>query len=334
MNDEEKNSDSAKMIKNIMEQLKECEEKEFKEENISKRSLICDKKHLTISENIRHYRKANSLSQEYLAEKLNIDRGTVVNWETGKTAPNAWQMEDMAKIFNISTSELHTKTVWNYSDSSDERKRWAKLEENWLKGHPVLLSGKPKAGYNTFWESDFSRDYFHPARKDIVVIAYELALRGYAVTWMGFNFDESCIDPTDDYYAAFDVFIKDNQIENFCDAISEVIIDYVSCTSRFDEVVNLRKRIIKEKKKDESIRKDASQILFEMESDNELSNPYCIAYRKDTKTDSTPICSGMLKDVAQKLKAKGIYSYKLYFVFINKYYDVDNGKKEESAWQL
>ena len=160
-----------------------------------------------------------------------------------------------------------------------------------------------KAGYNTFWESDFSRDYFHPARKDIVVIAYELDLRGYAVTWMGFNFDESCIDPTDDYYAAFDVFIKDNQIENFCDAISEVIIDYVSFTSRFDEVVNLRKRIIEEEKKDESIRKDASQILFEMEGENELSNSYCIAYRKDTKTDSTPICSGLLKDVAQKLKA-------------------------------
>lgn len=38
---------------------------------------------MTISENIKKFRQENNLSQEQLAEKLNIARQSVSKWENG-----------------------------------------------------------------------------------------------------------------------------------------------------------------------------------------------------------------------------------------------------------
>ncbi len=51
-------------------------------------------------------RKKNGLSQEALAEKLNVARQTISNWETGETAPNPDQLKLLSEVFNISIDEL------------------------------------------------------------------------------------------------------------------------------------------------------------------------------------------------------------------------------------
>ena len=42
-----------------------------------------------LNENIKKYRKAKGLSQEELAERLNVVRQTVSKWETGLSVPDS-----------------------------------------------------------------------------------------------------------------------------------------------------------------------------------------------------------------------------------------------------
>lgn len=51
-------------------------------------------------------RKKENLSQEQLAEKLNVTRQTISNWELGQTAPDIYQAKEISKIFSISLDEL------------------------------------------------------------------------------------------------------------------------------------------------------------------------------------------------------------------------------------
>ena len=63
-------------------------------------------------------RKKNGLSQESLAEKLNVARQTISNWETGETAPNPDQLKLLSEVFNISIDELlDNKAFINSKDS-------------------------------------------------------------------------------------------------------------------------------------------------------------------------------------------------------------------------
>ena len=59
-----------------------------------------------LGEKIYNYRKKNGMSQEVLAEKLDVARQTVSNWETGETSPNPEQLKLISQLFNVSIDEL------------------------------------------------------------------------------------------------------------------------------------------------------------------------------------------------------------------------------------
>lgn len=61
---------------------------------------------MKLNKNIEQLRKKYNLTQEVLAEKLNVTRQTISNWEQGVTYPNPEQLLTLSKIFNISVDEL------------------------------------------------------------------------------------------------------------------------------------------------------------------------------------------------------------------------------------
>lgn len=61
---------------------------------------------MKLGENIYRLRKAKGLSQERLAEKINVTRQTISNWELGETAPNPEQLIMLSKEFAASIDEL------------------------------------------------------------------------------------------------------------------------------------------------------------------------------------------------------------------------------------
>lgn len=57
-------------------------------------------------EKLSKLRKANNLSQEQLAEKLNVTRQAVSKWESGESYPDMAKIIQLCKILNCSLNEL------------------------------------------------------------------------------------------------------------------------------------------------------------------------------------------------------------------------------------
>ena len=66
-----------------------------------------------LGENIYNLRKSKKLSQEQLAEKINVTRQTISNWELGETSPNPEQLKLLSKTLNVSIDELLNNETQN-----------------------------------------------------------------------------------------------------------------------------------------------------------------------------------------------------------------------------
>ncbi|RRD90208.1 ankyrin repeat domain-containing protein [Conchiformibius steedae] len=60
----------------------------------------------TIGINIKTFREKYKMSQQELADKMNIARPVISNWEHGKSEPSSSQLLKLAKIFDASTDKL------------------------------------------------------------------------------------------------------------------------------------------------------------------------------------------------------------------------------------
>ena len=59
---------------------------------------FCDK--------LQKIRKENNITQEGLADKLNVSRQAVSKWESGTAYPDTEKLIQISKIFNVSLDEL------------------------------------------------------------------------------------------------------------------------------------------------------------------------------------------------------------------------------------
>ena len=85
---------------------------------------------MDLGRKIIEMRKNKKLSQEQLAEKLNVSRQTIYNWENGKFYPDIDALVKISKCFNISLDDLlsYDDKVLDYlKDSTDVVKSNKKL---------------------------------------------------------------------------------------------------------------------------------------------------------------------------------------------------------------
>ena len=61
---------------------------------------------MEIGNKILELRKNSNLSQEQLAEKMNVTRQTISKWELNETTPDIKQAKQLSKIFKISLDKL------------------------------------------------------------------------------------------------------------------------------------------------------------------------------------------------------------------------------------
>ena len=61
---------------------------------------------MELGKNINTLRKEKGFSQENLAEKVNVTRQTISNWELGETSPNPEQLILLSKALDKSIDEL------------------------------------------------------------------------------------------------------------------------------------------------------------------------------------------------------------------------------------
>lgn len=66
---------------------------------------------MKFSEKLQKLRKENNLSQEQLADKLDVSRQSVSKWESGQTYPEMDKLLTMCKLFNITLDDLTNDEV-------------------------------------------------------------------------------------------------------------------------------------------------------------------------------------------------------------------------------
>ena len=59
-----------------------------------------------LGEKIRDLRKRDGLSQEEVAEKLNVSRQMISKYELGETLPDLEKLEELTKLFEGSYDDL------------------------------------------------------------------------------------------------------------------------------------------------------------------------------------------------------------------------------------
>lgn len=61
---------------------------------------------MKFNENLKYLRKKEKLTQEQLAEKLNVSRQAVTKWESGQALPDISNLKDISILFGITMDEL------------------------------------------------------------------------------------------------------------------------------------------------------------------------------------------------------------------------------------
>ena len=75
-----------------------------------------------IGNRIRKYRKDRGLTQEQLADMINVSKGRISNWEQGINRPDADILASMCKALNVSPSELLDVHLSDEEYTDHERK--------------------------------------------------------------------------------------------------------------------------------------------------------------------------------------------------------------------
>lgn len=59
-----------------------------------------------INQNLQTLREKNKLTQEQVAEKINVSRQAVAKWENGKSLPDIFNCTKLAALYNVSLDTL------------------------------------------------------------------------------------------------------------------------------------------------------------------------------------------------------------------------------------
>ena len=80
-----------------------------------------------LGERLYELRRKKNLSQEEMAEKLNVSRQTISKWETNQSQPDFDKIIPLCQLFNISSEELLTgkKAIKDSVEVKENKKKTA-----------------------------------------------------------------------------------------------------------------------------------------------------------------------------------------------------------------
>lgn len=86
---------------------------------------------MDLGENLYNLRKKKNLSQEEVAEKLNVTRQTISKWETGESKPDFDKIVPICELFDITSDELLTGEISESKEKKDSKISQATVEDHY-----------------------------------------------------------------------------------------------------------------------------------------------------------------------------------------------------------
>lgn len=78
---------------------------------------------MTLGERLKMYRTQKGLSQEKIAEMLDVSRQAVTKWEVGQTTPSSDNLIALANLYDVSLDELIGKNEDEMASTEEEQKK-------------------------------------------------------------------------------------------------------------------------------------------------------------------------------------------------------------------
>lgn len=123
---------------------------------------------MELSKNVYNLRKEKGLSQEKLAEQINVSRQTISNWELGETMPNPEQLKLLSKALGMSIDNL----VGNDNSTKESSKINGEALKSVYKGCAILTGS-----IGLVWSLTANRFHLH----ECLIIAILFAVAGLGI---------------------------------------------------------------------------------------------------------------------------------------------------------
>lgn len=98
---------------------------------------------MALSEKLYSLRKKSGLSQEQLAERLNVSRQAISKWEAGQSVPESDKLITISNYFNVSLDYLMKETEEDHSVTEEPAGKSMQAGERtkWLLGIIICIGG-------------------------------------------------------------------------------------------------------------------------------------------------------------------------------------------------
>ena len=99
---------------------------------------------MNLSKKIYELRKASGMSQEQLAEKINVSRQSISKWESGESYPEIERLIELSNVFDVSTdyllksSEADELTIRTERLEKGQNDLKSKVQQEYLKNARIL----------------------------------------------------------------------------------------------------------------------------------------------------------------------------------------------------
>ena len=94
---------------------------------------------MTLGERLKMYRTQKGLSQEKIAEMLDVSRQAVTKWEVGQTTPSSDNLIALANLYNVSLDELIGKNEIA-SQEEEKGKRFSTKHNPILRNNFIIIA--------------------------------------------------------------------------------------------------------------------------------------------------------------------------------------------------
>ncbi len=110
---------------------------------------------MKFGENLKSLRKSNNLSQEQLAERVNVSRQSVSKWETGEAYPEMNNILELCKIFKCKINDLVNDSIIDLDSLDEEVKmsvvKFKKEKQKKVKTLSKIISVLSEIGKVIIW---------------------------------------------------------------------------------------------------------------------------------------------------------------------------------------
>lgn len=142
---------------------------------------------MNLAEKLFELRKAKNLTQDDVAEKLNVTRQTVSKWETGQSTPDFDKIVPLCELYEISPNEL---LMGEKEEPEQEAVDSEKNEEfNWNEAKKHLFSrGKDdEENYENMTQNQIKIKSAKVVSSSILIFFIAIAFAGIGITVLRWN---------------------------------------------------------------------------------------------------------------------------------------------------